>query len=499
MLLSCLLQFRLLYLFCTIGHAHAGLLQACSACALFTMCVERLRPSCIHGSVMRCGVFCIIARCYHSGSDYITSSCHAFRLIHFPSCISRVPCPLHVAMSTLEEILLAEQLPEALVKKLVDAGWSKDSFAHVVAKEEELSSIWNELLPDTALNLLQKSQLRSAWSKLRGGPPQAASSTLPAEPASGSWVESFAPKLESSKINELKTKFLQDYPSEVLQPQNMPSTRLLSLAAQQQKKGDHRWIPWKFRISQDRLEEMAITRPSKQVKLEGLGLSQVLFDDVPSIEISNANMGVSTVAKLMALHDTAVAMVGSCHLARLKSYTGRFIQLLSQRFEADSGLRAPTMLEAQAADQKLWSSIHALVSDKGWSLSDAIYEISEVRGEMSSLLQPRARAIVLQPKGKGKITPLVAPSMQLGKGKNYKGSKGKGQQPPGKGDKGNRIPWVKEIQSGGEMKKLCMQFQLGKCARGKDCAFVHGCAYPKSDGSACGQTHGAVQHASTMH
>ena len=406
---------------------------------------------------------------------------------------------VYIAMSTLEEVLLAAKLPEEIIKKLLDGGWNKDSFTHVVAKEEDLSSIWNELLPDTALSLLQKSQLRAAWSKLRSGPSQAAASTTPAEPASGSWVESFAPKLESSKINELKTKFLQDYPSEVLQPQNMPSTRLLSLAAQQQKKGDHRWIPWKFRISQDRLEEMAISRPTKQVKLEGLGLSQVLFDDVPSIEISNANMGVSTVARLMALHDTAVAMVGSCHLARLKSYTGRFIQLLSQRFEADSGLRAPTMLEAQAADQKLWSSIHALVSDKGWSLSDAIYEISEVRGEMGSLLQPRARAFVLNPKGKGKAVPLSPAPVQLGKGKAYKGFKGKGQQSSGKGDKGTRIPWVKEIQSGGEMKKLCMQFQLGKCTRGKDCAFVHSCAYPKSDGAACGQPHGAVQHASTMH
>ena len=54
---TCLLQFSLLYLFCTIGHARAGALQACSACAVFTMCVERLRPSCIHGSVMQCGFF----------------------------------------------------------------------------------------------------------------------------------------------------------------------------------------------------------------------------------------------------------------------------------------------------------------------------------------------------------------------------------------------------------------------------------------------------------
>ena len=71
----------------------------------------------------------------------------------------------------------------------------------------------------------------------------------------------------------------------------MPSARLLSLAAQQHKKGDYRWIAWKFRISQDRLEEMAIARPNKQARIEALGLSSVLFDGVATIEISNAEHG----------------------------------------------------------------------------------------------------------------------------------------------------------------------------------------------------------------
>ena len=388
-------------------------------------------------------------------------------------------------MESLQEILAAEGVPEPLVKQLQDAGWTRDSFAHVVSKEDDLAAIWGELFPDTALTLLQKSQLRSAWSTLRENPASTASGNSQADASSGSWVESFAPKLEIAKINELKKKYLQDYPSEVIQPQNMPSARLLSLAAQQHNKGDYRWIAWKFRISQDRLEELAMSRPSKQARLEALGISSVLFDDVPTIEISNANMGISAVARLMALHDTAVSMVGSCHLSRLKSYTGRFIQLLSQRFDAESGLRAPTMLEAQAADQKLWSTIHSLVSDKGWSLSEAIYEVSEVRGEMSALLQPRARPAPSFSKGKGKAFPGLPPPGPTGRGKGGKGFKGKAQPSKGgKGDKNTRVPWVKEIQSGGEMKQLCMQFQVGKCTRGKDCAFVHGCAYPKSDGTA---------------
>ena len=74
----------------------------------------------------------------------------------------------------------------------------------------------------------------------------------------------------------------------------------------------------------------------------------------------------------MAVHDTALAMVGSAHLARLKALSLRFLHFMSQRFEAESHLRAPTVLEAQQADAKLWQLISSLVHDKAFSLNDAL-------------------------------------------------------------------------------------------------------------------------------
>ena len=84
-------------------------------------------------------------------------------------------------------------------------------------------------------------------------------------------------------------------------------------------------------------------------------------------------------------------MVGRVHLARLKGFTARFLQYLGQRYDGDSGLRPPTILEAQSADQRLWATIFTLTNEKGWTLSDALYEVTEIRSEMASLLQPRPR------------------------------------------------------------------------------------------------------------
>ncbi|CAE7294731.1 KIF15 [Symbiodinium natans] len=108
-----------------------------------------------------------------------------------------------------------------------------------------------------------------------------------------------------------------------------------------------------------------------------------------TIEVTDANMGISGIQRILAVHDVALAMVGSAHLARLKAYSCKFVQLVSQRFDPASGLRAPTILEAQQADCRIWQSIHSLVSEKAWSLNDALHEFTEIRGELSTLLQDK--------------------------------------------------------------------------------------------------------------
>ena len=178
-------------------------------------------------------------------------------------------------------------------------------------------------------------------------------------PQEGSWAESFAPKIQPSTVAKLKKQFLIDYPSEVLTP--MPSTRLLSLAHHQHGKQDYRWIPWKFRMTQARLEDMVIYQRPKVPKIEGLQLHQLIWDEPPSLDINNQGMGVNAIRNMLDVHNIALALVGSCHLQRLRAYSLKFMSYMTQRLEGDSGLRPPNVLEAQAADKALWQLIHDLV------------------------------------------------------------------------------------------------------------------------------------------
>ena len=57
-----------------------------------------------------------------------------------------------------------------LFQTLVSAGWTADSFAHVVSTPEGFESVWDELLPTRSLDLLQKSGIRALWAKLREVP-----------------------------------------------------------------------------------------------------------------------------------------------------------------------------------------------------------------------------------------------------------------------------------------------------------------------------------------
>jgi len=410
----------------------------------------------------------------------------------------------------LKAALVAEGVPEDIIQVAINGGWTVGAFKNSVSTQAELELILGEIFPDVTLTRLQKSQIRSAWANMHA--PASSSPSLEASSSAvegGSWVESFAPKLSSTKLGELKLKFLKDYPSEILTPSTLPSLRLLSLAAHQESKGAYTWIPWKLRMTEEKASELLISRPAKQPRLEMLGLSSILLDEPPAIEIGDGNMGVSGVQRILAVHDVALAMVGSAHLARLKAYSSKFLQLLSQRFDPASGLRPPTILEAQQADCKLWQQIYSLISDKGWKFNDALHEFTEVRGELSTLLQPRPKPPPVPKgfdiKGKGKLGKMLVEAFGQTNGKAFGRGKGKDKGPgtgkgKGKDAPGRNITFVKEIQVGSEKKGLCVQWQLGRCSRGSNCPWVHACAYPKQDGTACGsKSHTAMQHDQTPH
>ena len=110
----------------------------------------------------------------------------------------------------------------------------------------------------------------------------------------------------------------------------------------------------------------------------------------------------------------AIALCNGAHLRILKAFDAKVFELATQSLAPDSGLRTVHTAELLQADRKLWSELAALRSE-GWSLDQALHEMTKVRSDMHALLQPRAKQVIVY-KGTGTGT---------GKGKG-KDSKGKG-------------------------------------------------------------------------
>ena len=180
--------------------------------------------------------------------------------------------------------------------------------------KEELPEILGTTHPITTP--LQRSALLLAWQRCRQSteqakdPPQAAPSQASeaATPAS-SWSETFPPKLTSDVVLAMKQKFKQNYPAEILLPETMPSLRLLSLMHHQKTKKEFRWVPWKYRISQAKSDELTIGKTSRLAKAEGLQLHSLLLDSPPEIQIENGAMGMHALRQTFETYSYAMAML----------------------------------------------------------------------------------------------------------------------------------------------------------------------------------------------
>lgn len=398
--------------------------------------------------------------------------------------------------SSLEDVCAAAGVDPTLSNILVQEGWTAEAFGLVANDVQGFDLALPELFPNDTLSLLQKSQIKAAFRRCQ----QLGASSSPAAPStdaskasagsSSSWSESFAPKLDAAVIHTLKTQFLKNYPSELLNAETTPSTRLLSLVHHQVSKQDWKWVPWRYRLSVAKCEELQSQRAAKIPKMEGLTLSSLLMDEIPALEVSNDTMGINAIRTSMDLFNTALALCGGAHLANLKEYSQKFVSLLAQRVASETGLRTASVLEAQAADRHIWGTIAELVNDRKWTFDQALHEMTYVRSDLATLLQLRP-----------KLTKTTAASSSAsswhpkgGKSKSKSGGKQKGK-PSGKG---KAVMTTEFRQADGTTKQLCINWQHGRCNR-SDCRFIHGCSYPMPDGNACGKAHTFFQHSSTPH
>ena len=220
---------------------------------------------------------------------------------------------------------------------------------------------------------------------------------------------------------KLREEFESSYPTELLNQDSFPSSRLLALASRIQTSKEVRWIPWKFRLSSRAQDDHLLLRPEKTPRLSEL--SDLLLDEAPTREIHSGPVSRNLLSQLLSLKAVALSLVKACHLESIKIYNRKFVRLCFPRFEAGSGLRGPSMEEAQQADKRAWEVISDFCNLHQWPLDNAIYEVTEVRSELSALLAPRP-AMPKPPPQPHLNTPFRARG-RGGKGRSGKDGKGR--------------------------------------------------------------------------
>ena len=95
--------------------------------------------------------------------------------------------------------------------------------------------------------------------------------------------------------------------------------------------------------------------------------------------------------------------------------------------------------------------------EKSWKLNDAIYAYTEIRGDMASWLQPRAKVSSALPRrpqgpgGKDHRTSITSTGRGSGKGKGKPRGSVKGTQ------KGSSVQWVREFKEGGQVRRCALR------------------------------------------
>ena len=135
-----------------------------------------------------------------------------------------------------------------------------------------------------------------------------ASQSLSGNPPS--WVEPFPAKLSVDKVTAMKNTFEDSYPSEILEASSMPSSRLLAACNKQVQEKHYSYISWRFRLSEEKLDEIQASRPKKIARLD-----DYIFDEVPSRDISDSGVSQMFLAHLLDLIAFAYCLLEVAHLS----------------------------------------------------------------------------------------------------------------------------------------------------------------------------------------
>ena len=238
-------------------------------------------------------------------------------------------------------------------------------------------------------------------------------------------------------------------------------------------------------------------KSSKPMRTEAQLLASALYDDTPEMPVAHLRLAASWLSRIQTVYRNAWALCGAAHLNNLKAFDKRVLDLALPDL-ADNSLRGPTTQELLAADRKIWGTIGSLVS-AGWSLDEALYEVTSIRSDLSNLLQPRPRNALPSTPNKGRerpntptppppkrtrTTPFTPPKDP----KNPKGKGKGGKQGKGLSNKTKSEDWPSNWVYRAHGKVLCKRFQRNLCTVA-NCKFAHLCAV-----RGCGKDHCAIHH-----
>ena len=409
------------------------------------------------------------------------------------------------SLAGLQQLFQELQIPDCFVEALQASSIaSVADFAYAYPSTADLSvfaqarseDFWQALQVADPEHSMPMARMRraltraQALAKVHDELPAYAQQALPVPfPAEGQqsvhanvWAEHAPPRLDASTVAQLQASFRSNYPGEHLDADSTPSIRLLSLVHMWCKPGGAiKWIPWQMRLSSKQYQDIIEARTSRTLRTEAQLISTALFDETPELPVEHVRLNASWLASKQAVFRNAIALCNGAHLAVLKAFDKKVLDLCAQAMPASSGLRTANTQELLQADRTLWNEMAKLVSE-GWTLDEALHEFTSIRADVHALLQPRA--LPAQPAGQ-------RPNKGRGKGNG-----GKSPQRVLKLDKTGAPPppdpHANLLTRHGN-KTLCLRFNKGRCTD-KRCKFAHLCAARLPNGQACGQHHPATQH-----
>ena len=138
--------------------------------------------------------------------------------------------------------------------------------------------------------------------------------------------------------------------------------------------------------------------------------------EAPEQSIDKSFLSPAWLSRCQTVMRHAIALCNGAHLRILKAFDVKVFGLATQSMAQDSRLRTVNTSELLQADCKLWGELAAMHSE-GWSLDQALHEMTNVCSDMHALLQPRAKQVIVYKGGAG---------MGKGNGKDGKGKGAKG-------------------------------------------------------------------------